>query len=528
MPKSAYLKSRLKNLGKYCKPSAWKAHRKGKRGEEKETQHANKENIPVVETDIEMAEPEECPDTSHESEVNSSDLQDSPMDAFGTETIASMASAGFPQAHENFLPPISQCESRGTYELPPSLISAQEALADLTELLHPRRKRGGGVPAEFEGDRVLRMRLTMMEHFLWAYVDPSRSLGWIKASVEVANSFQRKGHTARSLRTWTRAWIDDPLRLDLPFDNYGIWTSSLLQKGELATELLSHLQGIGKYVHAVDIVEYCDHPEVKAKYGLKHTVSLATAKRWMYMMDYRWTKTPSGQYVDGHEREDVVAYRQETFLPSMEKYEGQMRVWDTSTGEETVDPEARAQASDGTDLEGQPRRRVVLWYHDESTFYAHDRRTVYWVHKTDKAVPKPKGEGSSIMVADFVSADYGWLRSPDGHESARVLFKAGKNRDGYFTNEEIRAQAKRAREIILKYYPNDNHIFIYDNAPTHVKRAADTISARKMPKGPNGTFGVDQVVRNSDGKPTSGKITSLVHAFDTNSLWPHTPAYRYL
>jgi hypothetical protein len=47
------------------------------------------------------------------------------------------------------------------------------------------------------------------------------------------------------------------------------------------------------------------------------------------------------------------------------------------------------------------------------------------------------------MIADFVSADssYGWLRSPDGTESAGVVFRAGKGRDGYFDNENIRAQA---------------------------------------------------------------------------------------
>ena len=43
------------------------------------------------------------------------------------------------------------------------------------------------------------------------------------------------------------------------------------------------------------------------------------------------------------------------------------------------------------------------------------------------------------MVADFVSVEYGWLRSPDGHKSPRVLFKAGKN---CFTNEEILEHAK--------------------------------------------------------------------------------------
>jgi hypothetical protein len=53
--------------------------------------------------------------------------------------------------------------------------------------------------------------------------------------------------------------------------------------------------------------------------------------------------------------------------------------------------------------------RVVVWFHDESTFYAHDRRDVCWVHLMEGAIPKPKGEGTSLIVAHFVSADYGWL-----------------------------------------------------------------------------------------------------------------------
>jgi len=68
------------------------------------------------------------------------------------------------------------------------------------------------------------------------------------------------------------------------------------------------------------------------------------------------------------------------------------------------------------------------------------------------------------MVADFVSPDYGWLRSPDGTEQTRVLFKPGKAREGYFTNADILEQAGNAMDIL--------------------KRADDAISARHMPKYP--------------------------------------------
>ena len=96
-------------------------------------------------------------------------------------------------------------------------------------------------------------------------------------------------------------------------------------------------------------------------------------------------------------------------------------------------------------------------------------------------VPRAKGEGHTLMVADFVSADYGWLRSPDGNESARVLLRPGAQRDGYFTHSDVIAQVTKAMDILTQYYPHDNHVFVFDNAPTHIKRASDAISARNMP-----------------------------------------------
>jgi hypothetical protein len=53
------------------------------------------------------------------------------------------------------------------------------------------------------------------------------------------------------------------------------------------------------------------------------------------------------------------------------------------------------------------------------------------------------------MVADFISADHGWLCLPDGKDHARVLFKPGKNRDGYFDCKDIiNNQADTAMDIL--------------------------------------------------------------------------------
>jgi hypothetical protein len=132
-----------------------------------------------------------------------------------------------------------------------------------------------------------------------------------------------------------------------------------------------------------------------------------------------------GQYADGHERPDVVDYRQSKFLPAWAKIQSRMETW------------TKENLPEYGPLPGKP---IVVWFHDESIFYAHDRRRKTWYHKDAPAKPYAKGEGASLMIADFVSSKYGWLRSPDGKRSARVVMSPGKNKDGYFTNVDIREQ----------------------------------------------------------------------------------------
>ena len=77
----------------------------------------------------------------------------------------------------------------------------------------------------------------------------------------------------------------------------------------------------------------------------------------------------------------------------MAELEWNLRVWKDGIEEVTVNAD-----------KDQLEPRTVIWWHDESTFYAHDRREVYWVHTDETAVPRQKGEGASLMIADFVSA----------------------------------------------------------------------------------------------------------------------------
>ncbi|KAF7300228.1 hypothetical protein MKEN_01346700 [Mycena kentingensis (nom. inval.)] len=160
----------------------------------------------------------------------------------------------------------------------------------------------------------------------------------------------------------------------------------------------------------------------------------------------------------------------------------------------------------------EPGRRVVIWYHDESIFYAHDRRRKSWFHKDAAAVPYRKGDGASYMVADYFSADFGWLRDEATGRSARACIRPGKNRDGYFSAVEVQQQAETAAKLTSELWPDFDHVFVYDNATTHKKRADGSLSARYMPKFPskstsNWLITVNQ--RDANGKLVYGPTGSL-------------------
>ena len=109
-------------------------------------------------------------------------------------------------------------------------------------------------------------------------------------------------------------------------------------------------------------------------------------------------------YMDGHEREDVVEYRQNVFVPQWQCYEAMARWWNPD-GQEEGDVWERVFVA------GPGGKIIVVWRHDESTFYANDRRRLRHVHNSETAKPYAKGEGISMMVADLISLDYGWLTS---------------------------------------------------------------------------------------------------------------------
>ena len=155
-----------------------------------------------------------------------------------------------------------------------------------------------------------------MKQFMWTYINPDSGLTgcWVATSLKMANDLEKGPMHAKKVHEWTQAFINDCE--DLPVNPYGTWTESVIDKHpETAQELHAYLQCIGKFVKAMDLVDFMDTPEMQLNSGLKKQLDILTVQCWMQKLDYCWTYLElKGQYVDWHERENMVKYQKEVFL----------------------------------------------------------------------------------------------------------------------------------------------------------------------------------------------------------------------
>jgi hypothetical protein len=157
-----------------------------------------------------------------------------------------------------------------------------------------------------------------------------------------------------------------------------------------------------------------------------------TARRWMLILGFQLTSSGGKNfYVDGHERPDVVEYRQQ-FLQRFLQYESRMSEYSGDNMDEVQHP-------------ANVNEREMVWvFHDESTFYANDGTRLIW--QDDQTDLIPKTNGSSLMVSAFMCPCHGMMC--DEGEVSYKLFKAGTNRDGWWDNADLVNQLQQVIPIV--------------------------------------------------------------------------------
>lgn len=172
-------------------------------------------------------------------------------------------------------------------------------------------------------DLLFRGRVTAMLVFLRTYVLYD-GFGWKEASMFAAATVAGRGtHLAQNIRSWTQKHLRD--HQCLPVNLYGAWKKSIISDEDFSLEIQLHLQNLQKeHITPTDVQEYLNLPNVLSRLGRTKPVTLQTARKWLNGMGYRYGKVRQGMYVDGHERDDVVFYRQHIFLPLWLKLEKRM------------------------------------------------------------------------------------------------------------------------------------------------------------------------------------------------------------
>jgi hypothetical protein len=93
----------------------------------------------------------------------------------------------------------------------------------------------------------------------------------------------------------------------LPVNPYRDWNKSLLVNKNLCNEISIYLMSIGNEISAKRLMEFLHKPDIKEKYGIEKNISLWTACQYLNTLGYQYRAMLKGQYVNGHEHEDVVS-----------------------------------------------------------------------------------------------------------------------------------------------------------------------------------------------------------------------------
>ena len=120
-------------------------------------------------------------------------------------------------------------------------------------------------------------------------------------------------------------------------------------------------------------------------------------------------------------------------------------------------------------------RPIICVFHDESTFYANADQSFFWGDGSKQAL-KQKSLGQSLMISDCVDEVSGLLQY--GEDEARLTLETQS--EGYFNNDMLLEQVRHALAIFEAKYPQAQGMFIFDNAPSHMKCPDDALNPEKM------------------------------------------------
>ncbi|RPA87789.1 hypothetical protein BJ508DRAFT_357373 [Ascobolus immersus RN42] len=438
---------------------------------------------------------------------------------------------------QSFFPPVphseysAQSSTKTSTSQPTAPYSERLPLPEAIELMEKKlkEKRNG-----LQGDYLIRHRAVLIfmnfQHTL-PTVLPGTRLEYARLA---AKAFRHNIYYARKIISWEIQWRRDQkieegrkgchVKTKTWFNDEGVQLAAreFVQNSEGGRKVTAAklAKAIGEYLAsdtATGIVSgaFNDTTLTEAEFQSQanhrtRRVTARTARRWLKKMGFRHCRMAKGVFYDGHERDDVVKYRKEEFLPKWLDYRARM-VQFSEDGSWKL-PEGCSLGSDGNYyMNGQSGvRPVVLVTHDESTFNANDGKRSGWFKVSDDGKPQfpiqPKGRGKGIMVSAFLtpagilrvpntttdeqllSRNPGWPR----HETTGKLIREAAqyleySKDNYWTGDKMVDQTIQiALPIFREAFPQFQALFAFDNASNHSAFAEDALVASRMNLEPGG------------------------------------------
>lgn len=281
-----------------------------------------------------------------------------------------------------------------------------------------------------------------------------------------------KSHRATSIRSWADHFV---LNGVLPEFRRGKQsTGSLIHDEDIQATLRQELRAkhhsakSGAGVTSIGLVSI-------VKTVLSKVISLSTAQRWLKKLGWNH-RTGKGMFYDGHERIDVVEYRN-GFVARWALLEKHFLVYDGEVGTFSAPTSTPA----------------VVITHDESIFRANDDRPKVWLEKGSNRCFK-KNSGQSIMVSGFCCACHGWLyatedQMPGKSEKERSgleLLVPGKNNEGWWTNAKLVEQLNRVIPVAVRLHGGMDIVFMFDNSANHHAKEPEGLDAAVFTLGGGG------------------------------------------
>lgn len=338
-----------------------------------------------------------------------------------------------------------------------------------------RKARYDELNVRFEIDRALAVRSYFTD---WLQAEQKgQPFSKMAASQKAADVIYADNRTAFYRAMKIREWGDSFRQYgEFPENKIGCHAKvlSLITDEDIAMHLRSYLRSLDR-TERLTLTQESFASWINHGIGseLSFAVSSRTAGRWMNHLGFHAQEPKKGIYVDGHEREDVVKYRK-TFVSRMMDYKKRMTLYVGVNCETALPPTGPNMIA--PIMIAPPE--LVLVSHDESVFSSHDGRRLVWM-EDGKPPIRPKGDGQSLMVSEFLCPCHGRMKTSDGRVASKTI-KIGANYDGYWTLNTMAQHLREAITIFEELHPGKQALFLLDNSSNHNGFGDDALRANRL------------------------------------------------